>query len=159
LFNRRQKGPVADRTGRNRRARGFTLMEIMTACAIIGILAAMALNEFRASVLRAKRTEAWDALTALDAAQLAYYQENDEFASKFSQLAWGVEGGQLISDTTYQGKYYVYTLSRPFEDYYYCMATAGDASGGGGGVFTHDLDNDDFPDVLEVYRDALAENP
>ena len=137
-------------------------MEILTAIAVIGLLAILALGEFKASVLRAKRSEAIDALSSLDAAQAAYYQENDQFASKFSELAWGIEGGVAIDDVTYQGKYYVYTLSRPpdMPDYYYCMATAGEPPGGGGAgsIFTHDLDGDAFPDILEVYRDALSEN-
>lgn len=66
---------------------GFTLIELMIAVAIVGILAAIAVPNYSEYVKRASRVEATAAL--LDAAnkQEQYFVDNREYTSKFADLS------------------------------------------------------------------------
>jgi prepilin-type N-terminal cleavage/methylation domain-containing protein len=93
----------------DRRRGGFTLIELMVAVALIGILAAMAITSFQLYQLRTKRSEAKVNLAALRTAQLAYFHEAGGFivASPSPALAghptnypanWQLGGGLFPSD-------------------------------------------------------------
>ncbi|MFO8046335.1 MAG: prepilin-type N-terminal cleavage/methylation domain-containing protein, partial [Halomonas sp.] len=58
---RRPQGP----TGSTRRSAGFTLIELMIAVAVIGILAAIAIPRYQSYVEKARRTDAMSALTTI----------------------------------------------------------------------------------------------
>ena len=64
-----------------RNTKGFTLIELMIVVAIIGILAAIAIPNFLAMQLRAKRSELPTNLDAIRTAQKAYHAEWDGFTS------------------------------------------------------------------------------
>jgi prepilin-type N-terminal cleavage/methylation domain-containing protein len=132
---------AARRAGVRRTApRGFTLVEGFLVLAILGILAAIAINEFKVQVMLAKRTEAIAGLSQLWAAQQVHYSETGIYAGAFSSLAWEVAGGTRLSPTSYKGGRYTYQLSQPWgSTSYYCIATA-------------NLDQDAWPDILEVYE-------
>jgi len=59
-----------------RRQRGFTLIEVMVTVAIIAILAAIALPNYRDYVTRGKRTEATGGLADARVKMEQYYQDN-----------------------------------------------------------------------------------
>jgi type IV pilus assembly protein PilE len=58
---------------RSRRARGFSLLELVVTLAIVAILASLALPGYRAQQLRARRTEAISALMQIAALQERHY--------------------------------------------------------------------------------------
>ena len=120
--------------------RGFTLVESFLVIGILGILAAIALNEFKTQVMMAKRTEATAGLSTLWAAQQIHYSETGIYAAAFSSLAWEIPGGARLSPTSYKGGRYTYQLSQPWgSTSYYCIATG-------------QLDGDVWPDILEVFE-------
>ena len=64
------------------RARGgFTLIELMVAVAVAGVLAAVAYPGYQLHVIRAKRTEAQVALQALMQQQERYFTQNNRYAA------------------------------------------------------------------------------
>jgi type IV pilus assembly protein PilA len=98
--------------------KGFTLVELMIVVAIIGILAAIAIPNFRSYQLKSKTSEAKANLGAIKTSQEAYRAENDVYllcttepatVPGSSKLNWTAGGGfQTIGFEPSGDVYYSY---------------------------------------------------
>lgn len=70
------------------RQKGVTLIELMIVVAIIGIIAAVGYPSYRNYTLDAKRSDAYTALTRLASQQERYYADNNEYATKATELGY-----------------------------------------------------------------------
>ncbi|MBI3322820.1 MAG: prepilin-type N-terminal cleavage/methylation domain-containing protein [Candidatus Omnitrophica bacterium] len=66
------------------RVKGFTLMELLIVVIIVGILASIALPQFKVMTRRARATEAQNMVGAILTAEWVYYQENNAFVASTS---------------------------------------------------------------------------
>ena len=74
--------------------KAFTLIELLVVVLIIGILAAIALPQYRKAVVAARFTQAKILTKALATAAQAYYLENGTWATKFEDLSIDVVGAE-----------------------------------------------------------------
>ena len=67
-------------------AKGFTLIELLVGVLIIGILAAIALPQYRKAKVKAEATQLILSVKALAEAQQRFYLTNNRYADNFSDL-------------------------------------------------------------------------
>ncbi len=67
---------------------GFSLMDVMIALAILGILAALAYPRYTEVMQRTRRLDAMNALLRVQAAQGRYRSGHVAYAERLSQLGW-----------------------------------------------------------------------
>lgn len=121
---------------RIRRQAGYTLIDMMVAIVIMGVLAGLGFNQYSKYVARARRPEAVMAFRALAAAQREYMLTQGKYSGTFDALGFRMEGGQRISATEIQGRRYNYRLIQDDGPRsWYCIATG-------------NIDGDDFLDVI-----------
>jgi type IV pilus assembly protein PilE len=68
------------------RARGFTLVDVAVALAVVGVVASMALPSMQAHLARGRRAEAVAALTRVQAAQEQYRAHQGLYAPQLGAL-------------------------------------------------------------------------
>ncbi len=76
-----------------KRQTGFTLIELMIAVAIVGILAAIAVPSYQESVMKSRRTDAKGALMSLANAMERHFTENNTYCN-----AGGTGGANTCGD-------------------------------------------------------------
>jgi prepilin-type N-terminal cleavage/methylation domain-containing protein len=128
----------------NRRRRtGFTLVELVIVVAIVGILAAVAVPNFKSFMLKTRRGEAYTQLSDIYRKQMAFYLENKRYGNDFTEIRFQIGGGTVIDANTIQGDYYTFTLET--------FDVGGVPSADYQAVATADLDpNDALLDVIMI---------
>ena len=97
------------------RQRGFTLVEIVTTCALVGIVAGVALPSYRDQQMRGRRADAVAALTQLQAAEERYRANNGFYSSDFGALQ--------VAATSPEGLYAL-ALELDGSEHYHASASA-----------------------------------
>jgi prepilin-type N-terminal cleavage/methylation domain-containing protein len=80
---------------------GFTLIELMIVVAIIGILAAVAIPEYRNYVAKSKQVEADEIMSAVYTSQILYQSEHGTYANSEAVLGIDMDGRRYYSMTTF----------------------------------------------------------
>ena len=73
------------------RTRGFTLMELMIAVVVVGILAAIAIPSYQAQMRQGYRTDAIVEMQRILAAQERYFMTNKTYTDDLADLGFGAE--------------------------------------------------------------------
>ena len=95
----------------DRRVGGFTLLELVTVVAILGILATLAVSGFTSSVQRTRRGEAFQTLRAISLAQTTFFVSNDFYGDTFEEIGFELDGGRRVDERTIEGPVYTYTIT------------------------------------------------
>ncbi|MFO1318167.1 MAG: type IV pilin protein [Burkholderiales bacterium] len=117
-----------------KRQRGITLLELLIATAIVGILASIALPSYRDYVIRGKLTDAQSTLGATRTRLEQYYQDNRSYPAWCGATATG-----LPTFTAPTSTYFTYTCAAgATAGQTYTLSATGVSSAGTGG-FTYTL--------------------
>ncbi len=104
-------------TPKARRAAGFTLIELMIAVAVVGLLLAVALPSFMDSIRKGRRSEAFSALATLQQAQERHRGNNRSYAT-LAELNVTTP----VTTPTAPGGYYALSIAVPTATGYELMA-------------------------------------
>lgn len=112
----------------DRQARGFTLLEVLTAVVVVGVLAAIAIPSWRTHLLRARRGDATAALIAVQKGQDGFFGSRARYADA-SQLATPPPDGLGLGATSARGFYRIELATSPDGLGYTATATATPSEG------------------------------
>lgn len=117
---------VSGSLGRHRQA-GFTLVELLIAVVVVGILAAVALPSFVDSVRKSRRTDAFAALSAVQQAQERWRSNRAAYASSLTAAATDDPPGLGLPGASAKG-YYTLAISDATATGYTVTATANEGT-------------------------------
>ncbi|MDD2658600.1 MAG: type IV pilin protein [Methylococcales bacterium] len=86
-------------SGNQAKKYGYTLLELMIAVAIIGILAAIAYPSYVNQILKSQRTSAKTALLDLASREAKYYSLNNAYTTSMSNLGYANAGPIPVPDS------------------------------------------------------------
>lgn len=72
---------------------GFTLIELMIAVVVIGILAMVAIPAYNDSITKGRRTDAKSTLTTIAARQEQFFMDNKRYTDDLQELGYGAASG------------------------------------------------------------------
>jgi type IV pilus assembly protein PilE len=108
-----------------RRAAGFTLVELMIAVVVIGVLAAIAIPAFTDAIRKSRRSDAFAALSTIQQAQERWRSNNASYATLLGNTATaGDPPNGLGLSTTSPSAYYTVSLSGVGNSGYTALAVA-----------------------------------
>lgn len=81
-----------------RNKQGFTLIELLVVVLIIGVLAAIALPQYRVAVGMSRASTMYAFMRGVDQAQQAFYMANNRYATTFDSLSVGIPSGFVKTD-------------------------------------------------------------
>jgi Tfp pilus assembly protein PilE len=98
------------RKKRERRNAGYTVLDLIVAITILGVLASLGLNQYNKHIARSRRPETVMAFRAIAAQQREYLLTHGKYAGTFEQLGFQMEGAERVSPTEIQGRRYNYRI-------------------------------------------------
>jgi len=85
---------------KNRKNKGFTLIELMVVVIIVGILASVAVPIYRANIRKAMASEGAALLGSVLTAEKVYFAEHNTFTTTKSELGVDTIGNKYFTDYT-----------------------------------------------------------
>lgn len=87
---------------KNGRQLGFTLIELMIAVAVIGILAMISVQAYQDYTIRTQVSEGLSLASAIKASSSEYYQDRGTWPASNASLGIGTISGKYVSDISVQ---------------------------------------------------------
>ena len=91
--------------------KGFTLVEMLTAVLIVGVLVSIALPMYMRTIERSRATEAMSAIKAINDSIYTFFTERESCPARFSQLLVSLpNANEATADTSISTKFFRFDL-------------------------------------------------